>query len=224
RRSRAARACCRSPHGPGTPRTSRRGDAVAGADAGERLVAGLERRPAQRLRRHRRVETGLFLAAREHLLERRAEVEREGVAARLALPGTLLLRRLEVGAPVVLQHDTVAAQRLLARDEPEGDVADDRLDGPVEAVLPAAAARRPVDQHVAGPDLDLVALRRQPLLRAVGPAQDLLRPAAGLAAEHAPRPGQPAVVVDRDLARLEVDVPLLDAVAAAMETGAARVG
>ena len=47
-----------------------------------------------------------------------------------------------VGAAVVVQDDAVARLRLLARDEPERHVADDGLDGPVEPVLPAAAARR----------------------------------------------------------------------------------
>src|SRR4029078_10932113 len=40
----------------------------------------------------------------------------------------------------------------------------------------------------------------------------------------APRPGQPAIVVDRDLAGLEVDVALLDPVAATVEPGAAGGG
>src|SRR4029078_2993614 len=73
-------------------------------------------------------------------------------------------------------------------------------------------------------DDDVVDLRAEPLLAAVDPLEDLLGALARLAAEDAPRPRQPAVVVDRDLARLEVDVALLDAVAAAVEAGAARAG
>ena len=162
-------------------------------------------------------------AARSRPRSRRAssssdgpEVERLRVAALGALPRPLGLGGRRVDAPSA-EHDAVRRQRLLARDEPERHVARDRLDRPVEPVLPAAAARRAVDQHVAGLHLDLVALGRQHLLGAVGAPQQLGRALARLAAEHAPRPRQPAVVVDRDVARLEVDVALLDPVAAAVQ-------
>ena len=176
-------------------------------------------------RRRRRRQPGLGLARRERLLERRPEVE---VRRRRRARSRWRSRSASVASsstvPSSPQHDAVAAPRLLARHEAEGDVARDRLDRPVEAVLPAAAARRAVDEHVAGRDLDLVALGRQHLLGAVGAAQELRRALARLAAEHAPRPREPAVVVDRDLARLEVDVALLDPVAAAVQAGAAGVG
>src|SRR4029079_14661499 len=106
----------------------------------------------------------------------------------------------------------ICRERLLARDEAERDVAGNDVGGPVQPVLPAATAGGAVHEHVAGLDDDVVALGRQPLLRAVRPFEDLLGAAAGLAAEDAPRPGEPAVVVDRDLTGLEVHVPLLDAV------------
>src|SRR5581483_989173 len=107
-------------------------------DLRERLGAVLERRPAQRLRRPRGLEPGLGLAVREHLLERRAEVERERLAALGRLPRALRLGRREVGLAVLAEHDVVAPERLLARDEPERDVALDRRDGSLEPVLPAA--------------------------------------------------------------------------------------
>src|SRR5205823_3479424 len=112
----------------------------------------------------------------------------------------------------------------LGRHEPERDVTLHGLDGPIEAILPAAAPGGPVDEHVAGLHLDAVTLGRQYLLGAVGALEPLRRARAGPAAEDSPRPRQPAVVVDRDLSRLEVDVALLDAVAAAVEAGAARIG
>src|SRR5262249_61090660 len=74
-----------------------------------------------------------------------------------------------------------------------------------------------------GSDLDLVAFRGQPLAAAVWSDEDLLRASARLAAQDAPGVGQPAVVVDRDLARLQIDVALLDPVAAAVEACPARV-
>src|SRR4029077_10437066 len=117
----------------------------------------------------------------------------------------------------IADDDAVALLRELRRHEAEGHVPLYGLDRPVEAILPAPPACGLVDEHVAGLYLDPVALRRQPLLRPVCALQQLRRALAGPAAEHSPRPGQPAVVVNRDLPRLEVDVALLDAVAAPVE-------
>ena len=123
---------------------------VARPHARERVVARLERRPPQRLRRRRRLEARLLLAAGDHLLERRPEVERRRVAALGPLARALRLGRRLVDRAVVGEDDAVARPgRSRATDEPERDVARDRLDRPVEPVLPAAAARRPVDEHVA---------------------------------------------------------------------------
>src|SRR4029079_3412695 len=123
-------------------------------------------------------------------------------------------RRLAPRA-VVVEHDTVPVFAFSGGDEPEGDIARDGVGRPVEPVLPPAHARRAVDEHVAGLDHDLVDLRREPLLGPVRALEDPLRAPARLAHVDAPRPRQPAVVVDRDLARLEIDVALLDAVAPA---------
>ncbi len=115
----------------------------------------------------RRLEPGLRLAVREHVLERRPEVERERLPALLALARPLRVRGRLVGRPVVRDDDAVALLANSRLTSPNDDVADDRLDGPVEPVLPAAAAGRPVDEHVARLDPDVVALRRQHLLRPV---------------------------------------------------------
>src|SRR6187200_1843598 len=141
---------------------------VARPDACERVLRRLERRPPQRRRGRRRVEAGLLLAAGDHVVELGPEVERGRVASRRPLPLALGLRRRLVDGAVVGEDDAVALFRPFAADEPEGDVACDELGGTVEPVLPAAAARRPVDEHVAGLDDDVVALRRQRLLCAVG--------------------------------------------------------
>ena len=63
---------------------------------GERLDPVLERRPPQRLGRNRRLEPRLRLAVREHLLERRPEVEGEGLAALGALALPLLVGRVGI--------------------------------------------------------------------------------------------------------------------------------
>src|SRR6187200_1346858 len=106
--------------------------------------------------------------AGERVVELGPEVERGRLASRRPLPLALGLRRRLVDGAVVGEDDAVALFRPFAADEPEGDVACDELGGTVEPVLPAAAARRPVDEHVAGLDDDVVALRRQRLLCAVG--------------------------------------------------------
>src|SRR4029077_19663709 len=66
------------------------------ADAAKRVLARLHRRPRERLRRHRRLEPGLLLRTRDDLLERRAHVEVEHVAALGTQPLAQRLRRLRV--------------------------------------------------------------------------------------------------------------------------------
>src|SRR3954447_4866773 len=83
--------------------------------------------------------------------------------------------------------------------------------------------------HLAGSTCSVPSARRSSLVeRAPGspprtPHARGAQPPAGVEACAAPRPRQPAVVVDRDLAGLEVDVALLDAVAAAVQARAAGV-
>src|SRR5436190_11654341 len=139
------------------------------ADAAKRVLTRLHRRPGERLRRHRRLEPRLLLRAGDDLLVRRPHVEVEHLASHCAQPLAQLLGRGRVA-----DDDAVVGLRLLCRDEPLGDVRLDLLGRPVERVLPAAAARRAVDEHVTRLDLDLVALGRQPLPRSALAEQDVL--------------------------------------------------
>ncbi len=86
--------------------------------------------------------------------------------------------------------------------------------------------RRPGDevQDVAGGDGHVVALGGKDLPGAVGALDPLGAAGAGAAAVDAPRVGEPAVVVDGDGAGLLEDVGDVDAVAAAVQAGAAGVG
>src|SRR5919108_2060583 len=123
------------------------------ADALESVLGRLHRGPGKRLRRDGRLVAGLFAGSGSDLVERRAEVEVEELAALFPQAGAKLL-----GGVGVADDDAVVAFRLLARDEALRDVRLDVLDGPVERVLPAAAAGGPVDEDVARLHLHLVAL------------------------------------------------------------------
>src|SRR3954468_14336583 len=144
---------------PPTPARPPKSSAIA--DARERGLAILERRPAQRLGLDRRGQARLLLAVGEHVLQRRAEVERQRVAALGLL--ALALGRRGLG---VADHHAVRAERLLGAHQPVRHISFDRLDRPLQPVLPAAATGGAVDQHVPRLDGDLVALGREHLFAA----------------------------------------------------------
>ena len=166
---------------PPNARRRRRTDSATARPRAERRLAVLQRRPAQRL------APAPAPAARSRPRSARAPPP---PAARSRTPARR--RAPPAGAPARPRwpprpHDhAVRRQRLLDRHEPERDVALDRLDRPVEPVLPAAAARGAVDQHVARLDRHLVALGRQHLLGPVDAPQDLRRALARLARRARP--------------------------------------
>src|SRR5690606_34218890 len=108
--------------------------------------------------------------------------------------------------------------------QPAPDLQRDQLGGTPQRVAPPAAAPRDEVEHVAGPDRNVVDLAGQDLAGAVGPVDPLAAPLPRPPAVHAPRVGEPAVVVDRDRARLLEAVRHVHAVAAAVQPGAAGVG
>src|SRR5712692_1633514 len=128
------------------------------ADAAQGVLAGLHRRPRQRLLRDRRVKARLFLRKVQDLAELGAEVEVLDLAALGAQVLTVPLAGFRIA-----DHDAVVLVGLVLRNEALGDVRLDLLDRPLERILPAPAAGGAVDEHVAGLDLDLVAFRGQAL-------------------------------------------------------------
>ena len=125
------------------------------------------------------------------------------------------------GAPV--DDDAVVAQRDLVRDEVAEHVPEHELRIALERVAPAAGARRPEDQRVAGIDGNLVDLRHE-LDDLAGCADERLRAAATVAsAVDPPRRDRGAVVVHRERPGPGEHVRLLDAGAAAVEPGAPGV-
>src|SRR5690606_2862541 len=93
----------------------------------------------------------------------------------------------------------------------------------LERIAPATATPGVEQQHVAGGDLDVVALGGQHLAATIGPHQLLAAARARLAATDAPGVGEPAIVVNRYLAVDQHAVADPQAVAAPMQAGTAGV-
>ena len=192
--------CTRQPRA-AAPALARRARAWnCGAAGGSRPVSALQRDFSSAMSRKPRSNSGAAPRFGRHL-------------------GAQRRRRRRVDAPV-LQHDAVAARAFLA-DQAGLDVERDLRRLALERIAAAAAAPGLVDEQVARLDLDAIGLRRQQLLAAVGALQQLAAARAGQSAVHAPGIGEPAIVVDRDLARLEEPVADADAVAAAEFPGPA---
>src|SRR5690349_22861421 len=187
--------------------------------SGIALLRG-DRKLEGRLLRSRKAR--FFLGSLPQGFNRSAEVEDLHLAALFRHAGTELLRCRFVDCTSWVENDAVSL-RAVAGHEAATDFLGDQRRIARQRIAPSAAPPGHIVQEVARVDLHAVTLRGQDLLRTVLADHQLAAARAGLSAVDAPRIGEPAIVVDRDLASLEKPVGDLDPVAATECSGTARV-
>jgi hypothetical protein len=171
----------------------------------------------------RRGQAGFGLAIGAQGRDAGAEIERLQLAPFRAQPGAQRFGRRHVDrARGIGDHAIVA--RALGGHQTLDDLQPDERRIAFQRIAPAAAAPGDEMELIAGLDHDILHLVADDGLRSVGLFQNLARALARQAAVDPPGWHEPAVVVDRDRARGEEAVGHVDAVAAAMQPGAAAVG
>src|SRR6202047_4894612 len=121
------------------------------------------------------------------------------------------------------ENDAVILARLRLAHQPAGDVVARARRIALERIAPATAAGGAENDAVAVADPHIVDLGRQRFAAAVLAHQPFLRARRRTTAGNAPRLRVMAVIVDRDVAFLQKEKDLLDAIAAAVLAGAAAV-
>ena len=166
---------------------------------------------------------GFTLAARLDRLDRAAAVEQgNGLAARGAPLGAQALCGRVVDAALVVDHHPVAPCALAA-DPAALHILTHELRIALQRIAPTPAAPGIEVQQVADLDFDALDLGRQPLLTAVRAQQFLAGALAGCPAQHPPGIGEPALVVNTDLAVGQKAIGHGQPVAAAVQAGAAGI-
>jgi len=163
--------------------------------------------------RHRRLKPRLLAAIPLQLLETASAIIYHIRPTRRPRRRHLrpqLSRRLVVRSKSLhIHHNPVILPRPLLTHQPPVHLERDLLRRPRERIPESTAAPRDPLEHIPRLDADVIRFRRQdhPLwsrgLPRVVDEQRLVRAGAARAAAHAPRLGEPSVVVQGDFARVE---------------------